>query len=94
MKECHNLLGKLKLKKETLLELKQSQVIKKAWSTIVGDVLTKDLHFSFLKNDTCVIQINNPCWHTEILYYEKKILDNLNAVIKQKKKIKHLKLTL
>ncbi|MAQ64659.1 hypothetical protein CL647_06670 [bacterium] len=79
--------------KSTIFEdLEASYKIKKKWKIIVGDVLAKSLWFNYIKQDQCVILINHSCWFSEIVLYEKKIIENINNMKIRKKKVERIKL--
>ena len=84
----------LNTKTAILEDLNVSYLVKKKWRNIVGDVLAKSLWFNYIKQDQCIISINNSCWFSEILLYEKTILEKLNTIIVRKQKIKMLKLVM
>ncbi|RAP28939.1 hypothetical protein DID78_04380 [Candidatus Marinamargulisbacteria bacterium SCGC AG-343-D04] len=82
----------LKIDKNVQQDLVRSQLVLKQWPTIVGDMLAKQLIFSFIRGETCVISTLNPCWYSEIKLFEQEIIKKINTALDRKKKIKHIKI--
>lgn len=79
-------------KQSLFRDLADTQYLKAAWKTVTGDILYKSLGLSYLKGETCVITVVNPCWFSEINLYKDTLLSNINNTLKRKDKIKKIKL--
>ena len=74
----------------------QQKLIKKVndnWDDLFGK-LASELSLVTIKDDTLFVESSNPLWSTEINYYSKEILIKVNAVIKSRKKITKMKVSL
>ena len=81
MKVIKNLLYKQKKFSKIVEEATLNLKIKNEWSRIIGNILEKELKFSFIRNNCVHLLSKNPCWRHEIIIYESKILENINKYV-------------
>ena len=87
MKQFDQTVKPQKQNKQLFENLRQTQVLKKSWKTIVPDSLADTVKIDYIKENTCVLVVNNPCCKNEVTFYEKMLLVKINNILKRKPKI-------
>jgi len=79
-------------KTEVIDNLKKAMIIKENWPNIAGKVLAKELSVSFVRQGVLALESKNPCWISEIQFYEEELLRNINAYFKKNRGINKIKI--
>ncbi len=66
-------------------------ILKKRWSEISGNVLSKQLVVSYIRGKLLVLECKNPCWKQEIEFYKLPLMKKINESLSLKIKIEWIK---
>ena len=94
MNELGSLLSDAKHPHGLVADLRASNVVRKNWDYILGAMLAEHIQFEYVKQQQCVVSVHNPCWYSEIQAYKTTILEKINQIVKRRKKITEIKITM